>query len=118
MMYTKYFSGVRVKDQVLWTASRRSRGPYQTAKTHILGLFLDENVALFISSSVGLSGPSFAYMCTKVAWSPINSLWLNVAMGRGTRIVVSTAAFHSRARGSVPGLGGLKETKCFFPIHV
>ena len=39
--------------------------------------------------------------------------------GGGPRIVVSTAAFHARARGSVPGLGGLKETKmCFFPIHV
>ena len=39
-------------------------------------------------------------------------------MGGGSRVVVSTAAFHARARGSVPGLGGLKETKCFFPIHV
>ena len=26
-------------------------------------------------------------------------------------MVVSTAAFHARVRGSVPGLGGLKETK-------
>ena len=32
--------------------------------------------------------------------------------------MVSTAAFHARVRNSVPGLGGLKETKCFFPIHV
>ena len=30
-------------------------------------------------------------------------------------MVVSTAAFHARARGSVPGLGGLKETKMFLP---
>ena len=29
------------------------------------------------------------------------------------RVVVSTAAFHARVRGSVPGLGGLKETKMF-----
>ena len=29
--------------------------------------------------------------------------------------MVSTAAFHARARGSVPGLGGLKETKRFLP---
>ena len=36
-------------------------------------------------------------------------------MGRGPRLVVSTAAFHARARGSVPGLGGLKETKMFLP---
>ena len=28
--------------------------------------------------------------------------------------VVSTAAFQARVRGSVPGLGGLKETKMFF----
>ena len=30
-------------------------------------------------------------------------------------LVVSTAAFHARVRGSVPGLAGLKETKMFFP---
>ena len=33
--------------------------------------------------------------------------------GGGPRVVVSTAAFHARVRGSVPGLGGLKETKMF-----
>ena len=31
------------------------------------------------------------------------------------RVVVSTAAFHAGVRGSVPGLGGLKETKLFLP---
>ena len=36
-------------------------------------------------------------------------------MGGGPRVVVSTAAFHARARGSVPGLGSLKETKMFLP---
>ena len=30
-------------------------------------------------------------------------------------LVVSTAAFHAGVRGSVPGLGGLKETKMFLP---
>ena len=35
--------------------------------------------------------------------------------GGGPRVVVSTAAFHARARGSVPGLGGLKETRRFLP---
>ena len=29
--------------------------------------------------------------------------------------MVSTAAFHARVRGSVPGLGGLTETKMFLP---
>ena len=33
----------------------------------------------------------------------------------GPRVVVSTAAFHARVRGSVPGPGGLKETKLFLP---
>ena len=31
------------------------------------------------------------------------------------RVVVSTAAFYARVRGSIPGLGGLKETKMFLP---
>ena len=35
--------------------------------------------------------------------------------GGGPRVVVSTAAFHARVRGSVPGLGGLQETKLFLP---
>ena len=35
--------------------------------------------------------------------------------GWGPRVVVSTAAFHARVRGSVPGRGGLKETKMFLP---
>ena len=42
--------------------------------------------------------------------------------GRGLRgggprvgLVVSTAAFHARVRGSFPGLGGLKETKMSLP---
>ena len=30
------------------------------------------------------------------------------SVGGGPRVVVSTAALHARARGSVPGLGGLK----------
>ena len=38
-----------------------------------------------------------------------------LSLGGGSRVVVSTAAFHARVRGSVPGLGGLKETKMFLP---
>ena len=36
-------------------------------------------------------------------------------MGGGPRVVVSTASFHARVRGSIPSLGGLKETKMFLP---
>ena len=36
-------------------------------------------------------------------------------VGGGPRVVVSTAAFNARVRGSVPGLGGLKETKMLLP---
>ena len=39
----------------------------------------------------------------------------NLQSGGGPRVVVSTAAFHARVRGSVPGLGGFKETKTFLP---
>ena len=35
--------------------------------------------------------------------------------GGGPGVVVSTAAFHARVRGSFPGIGGLKETKMFLP---
>ena len=35
--------------------------------------------------------------------------------GGGPRVVVSTAAFHARVRGSVPGLGGWKKQKMFLP---
>ena len=45
-------------------------------------------------------------------YTPINS---SAAEGGGPRIVVSNAAFHARVRVSVPGLGGLKETKLFLP---
>ena len=41
--------------------------------------------------------------------------WLGKLLGGGPRVVVSTAAFHARVRGSVPGLGGFKETKMFLP---
>ena len=41
--------------------------------------------------------------------------WPTHDAGGGPRVVVSTAAFHARVRGSVPGLGGLKETKLFLP---
>ena len=40
---------------------------------------------------------------------------LDASWGGGPRVVVSTAAFHARVRGSVPGLGGFKETKMFLP---
>ena len=45
----------------------------------------------------------------------INILSFLVGLGGGPRVVVSTAVFHARVRGSVPGSGGLKETKMFLP---
>ena len=58
-----------------------------------------------------------------VTESPYNTELLRVSeeeqfvssQGGGPRVVVSTAAFHARVRGSVPGIGGLKETKLFLP---
>ena len=44
-------------------------------------------------------------LCLAFRW-----LW-----GGGPRVVVSTAAFHARVPGSVPGLGGSKETIMFLP---
>ena len=42
---------------------------------------------------------------------PIRNNALQIRKGGGPRVVVSTAAFHARVRGSVPALGSLKETK-------
>ena len=46
-------------------------------------------------------------------WASFNvrQWWDSDDRGGGPRVVVSTAAFHARVRGSVAGLGGLKETK-------
>ena len=56
-----------------------------------------------------------AYACSK--WNIINNVHLLFLylLGGGPRVVVSATAFHARVRGSVPGLGGLKETKMFLP---
>ena len=48
-------------------------------------------------------------------WHILYAAVLQLNMGGGPRVVVSTAAFHARVRGSVPGLGGLKETEMFLP---
>ena len=45
----------------------------------------------------------------------INESEVALFLGGGPRVVVSTAAFNARVRGSVPGLGCLKETKMFLP---
>ena len=48
-------------------------------------------------------------------WQQIHQSDVFLVRGGGPRVVVNTAAFHARVRGSVPGLGGLKETKLFLP---
>ena len=50
-----------------------------------------------------------------VNWGIYVWYYFSILTGGGPRVVVSTAAFHARVRGSVPGLGGLKETKMFLP---
>ena len=64
------------------------------------------------SANVADSGPTLYHHGIKVSCVLCSSLQL---LGGGPRVVVSTAAFHARVRGSVPGLGGLKETKLFLP---
>ena len=60
------------------------------------------------------SGPSLNLLIWNISHIPTCqiSVWryLNT-LGGGPRVMVSTAAFHAKVRGSVPGLGGLKETK-------
>ena len=58
-----------------------------------------------------LTVSAYIYLCI----FPSAALECIPIWGGGPRVVVSTAAFHARVRGSVPGLGGLKETKLFPP---
>ena len=70
------------------------------------------STAIFI---IGLIIPLSILSCERwpnVCWSVGGGICFK---GGGPRVVVSTAAFHARVRGSIPGLGGLKETKMFLP---
>ena len=51
----------------------------------------------------------------RIRWASIKITSVQCLVGGGPRVVVSTAAFHARVRGSVPGFGGWKETKMFLP---
>ena len=53
----------------------------------------------------------YVYLYTRNDIQHATSFLYDHQWGRGPRVVVSTAAFHARVRGSVPGLGGLKEKK-------
>ena len=59
--------------------------------------------------------PHVTGLCEKKIHRVRKHLIIHFHLGGGPRVVVSTAAFHARVRGSVPGLGGLKETKMFLP---
>ena len=64
-----------------------------------------------ISSSTGeYAAEKFKNFCSFSLWTCLHHM-----VGGGPRVVVSTAALHARVQGSVPGLGGLKETKMFLP---
>ena len=64
-------------------------------------------------TETGILKRKYMYWITPLA--SILSHALSSLSGGGPRVVASTAAFHARVRGSVPGLGGLKETKMFLP---
>ena len=57
------------------------------------------------------------HQCIKHVYGVWQCLYYHLVKyeGGAIRVVVSTAAFHARVRGLVPGLGGLKETKMFLP---
>ena len=79
-----------------------------------------------ISTGIASGGPALKHywfsasclLCSAIIG--LEQCWASYSVivrqwGGGPRVVVSTAAFHARVRGSVPGLGGLKETKMFLP---
>ena len=58
---------------------------------------------------------SRAQIIIRIISTIFNSMRIASNQGGGPRVVVSTAAFHARVRGSVPSLGGLEKTKMFLP---
>ena len=57
------------------------------------------------------SSQGWSQSVSKLMGSIQDRVQFRPSLGGGPRVVVSTAAFHTRVRGSVPGFGGLKETK-------
>ena len=73
------------------------------------GGFVENNVA---GGSNYVICEKCPYSLRKIPLFPLLELQTLACLeGGGPRVVVNTAAFHARVRGSVPGLGGLKETK-------
>ena len=71
-------------------------------------------ILLCISSQLLL----FIFLCGRQSQTAVIAYFSSeqlLLLGGGPRVVVSTAAFHARVRGSAPGLGGLKEIKMFLP---
>ena len=73
---------------------------------HILNRF-STNFHESLDYSIFMNERGKTMFCFKY---PLNENSVLHHLGGGPRVVVSTAAFHARVRGSVPGLGGLKET--------
>ena len=98
----------------------RDRPIYQ-APSYLKDLInCNRNAKLYLSYKSTKHGINyFSYRAPRI-WNSLPETTRNapsppVLRGGGPRVVVSTAAFHARVRGSVPGLGGLKETKLFLP---
>ena len=72
---------------------------------------LEGSVIALISPSSGGSPARFSLYVHKSGLKPDSFHFASPGANVGPRLVVSIAAFHARVRGSVPGLGGLKETK-------
>ena len=75
--------------------------PHPLVKLSIVRSLRDREVACSASDLQGLNFES----CVWRAVSSHSSHHPQKVLGGGPRVVVSTAAFHARARGSVPGLG-------------
>ena len=90
----------------------------KNAKTENEIIKICHNLTMQGSSSAVSNSVSHIYFLYNISRHNIyyNLTLLLTMLGGGTRVMVSTAAFHARVRGSVPGLGGLKETNNH--IHV
>ena len=84
--------------------------------TKLVTFQLCMRLCLHVFSSLGSSETFNSSQCFSTNSPPVQHSLVDefgYLLGGGPGVVVSTAAFHARVRGSFPGLGVLEETKMF-----
>ena len=86
-----------------------------TSKPFLAGHFTVHVTKINKHSIIGQTLAIINFTMPDIRQDVPDSKTITIKHGGDPWVVVSTAAFHARARGLFPGYGGLKETKMFLP---